>query len=303
MTETIWITGVAGFSGRHLLDYIRRLPESYRVVGLDRVERVSLDLDRYGVIDLNQPGCLDEMVREEPPNRVFHLAALIPPAPEAQMWKINVGGTINLLRSLASGGCKQARVLCTGSAAEYLANGSGVYDEQSPAGGESIHGRTKWAQTTVALAMGRDSGMPVLVVRPFNLVGPGLPPKLVAAELCRQFRDRNREKLELGNGAAERDFIDVRDAVRAYWMVAEKGLSGEIYNVCSGRPTKILEVVSVLRRLTGRDLEVSVDPGRLRRVDIDRVCGSTEKLRAATGWEPEIALDQSLRDMLEDLET
>ena len=303
MTETVWITGVAGFTGRHLVDYIRHLGDDYCVIGIDQTKRVDLDLDGYQTADLTQPGSLEALVREFPPDRVFHLAALIPPAPEARMWQVNVGGTINLLSSLVAAECQNVRVLSIGSAAEYLPNSSGVYDEGAPAGGESVHGRTKWAQTTVALAVYHDTGLPVMVVRPFNLVGPGLPPRLVASELCRQFVDERTKHLQLGNTAAVRDFVDVRDAVRAYWMVTEKGKAGEIYNVCCGQPTKILELVAILRRLTGRDLEVSVDPGRFRKTDIDQVCGIADKLQAVTGWTPEIMLEESLKDMLEELKT
>jgi GDP-4-dehydro-6-deoxy-D-mannose reductase len=172
--------------------------------------------------------------------------------------------------------------------------------ETSPDGGETVYGKTKWAQTSLARLLGWQLGIPVIIARPFNLLGPGLPPNWVAAEMCRQLVEK-KGKIHLGNLDSERDFIDVRDAVEAYWLLATRGEPGEIYNVSSGKPIRIRDLFSILTEIHSTPCTVEVDPGRLRKEDLFRVYGDNQKLKAATGWEPRILLKQSLQDMLAEL--
>jgi len=301
MTPSVLITGVAGFTGRHLVRFLRNLPEKVRIAGIDHTEQVlMMELDAFHIIDLNKTDVVAEIVRKENPSHVIHLAAVLPPASEANMWYTNVGGTISLLWGLASAGRKNVRVVSIGSAGEYLLSRDGLMSEDSPCGGETLNGRTKWAQTTIALSLGKQLKIPVMIVRPFNLIGPGLPRKFVAAELCAQFARRDDSVIKVGNTRSERDFVDVRDAVAAYWDVAEKGVPGDVYNVCSGKPTRIEELFSIFSELTEGSHKSSTDPSRMRNVDLDRVYGDGKKLRRATGWTPRISLRQSLTDMLEE---
>jgi GDP-4-dehydro-6-deoxy-D-mannose reductase len=158
------------------------------------------------------------------------------------------------------------------------------------------------AQEVCADQYRRGFGLNVVVARGFNAIGPGQAASFAfpgfAAQLARICRGAE-PVLRVGNLSAERDVTDVRDVARAYRLLAEVGASGTVYNICSGRPIVIRHALDLLVEVSGLDVRVEVDPERLRPVDTPRILGSNARLRAATGWEPEIPLRQSLADLYE----
>lgn len=295
----VWVTGAAGFSGRHVVRLLRGLESPPRVVGLDVGGQPpeGVDVDAYVRLDLTDPSGIRRLAEQARPTHVIHLAGLMPPAAEPEMWRANVGTTLALLLGLAEAGCT-ARLVSVGSAAEY-APGDGPIVESQALSPTSPYGRTKLAQTTLALALGARLGLPVCVARTFNLIGPGLPPALVAGALCRQIVDPDTREIRIGNTASQRDFVDVRDAVRAYWDIARLGAAGEVYNVATERATAVRSLVEQLLELAGRALPVISDPALLRSQEADCVVGSAGKLRALCSWQPAFTLRDSLAAMLE----
>lgn len=296
MKRTVWITGVAGFTGWHLVSFLRRLPEPLEIIGLDCRPVPNGQLDAFYVMDLTAPDALHKLARQHPPDRVFHLAGLLPPAPEAEMWRVNVGGTQRLLQVLGAANIKHLRILSIGSAAEYCTSSSKL-KETDPCGGKTPYGRTKWAQSVIALACGRQLGLDLIIARGFNLLGPGLPPTLVAGSLCAQLAGNGAETIKVGNLHPRRDFVDVRDAVKAYWLICDRGRPGQIYNVCSGRATSIQTLVQLFLKFTDKRVRIETDPTRSRRRDPDRVRGNNDRL-LRLGWKPSISLRRSVQDML-----
>jgi nucleoside-diphosphate-sugar epimerase len=269
MSETIWITGACGFTGGHLAAFLRQLPDPPRLVGLDVRRGGESPVHELHAIDLADPAAVQAIASRTPPRRVIHLAGLMPPASDGEMWHANVGGTAGLVEGLHRAGITP-RIVSVGSAAEYAPGAPSPLREDAPATGASSYGRTKLAQSLMCLHMARQFGFEAVVARPFNLIGPGL----------------------------SRDFVDVRDAVRAYWLLAAKdGLHG-VYNVCSGHATSVGRLVQLLLQLTGRPRRVDVDAGRVRPSDPLEVYGDATRLRDATGWHAEIPVEQSLSDML-----
>lgn len=299
MRPTLWITGVGGFTGRHLLSFFDGRSDRPVVVGLGVAPAGPRGVDAYFRLDLCDREAVAAAARERRPRWVIHLAGVLPPTDEAAMWRVNVGGTVGLLLGLRSAGCAGVRLLSVGSASEYAPVASSeARAETSPCGGASAYGDTKWVQTLVALE-GRSDEVEPVVARTFNLIGPGLSPRLVVGSLCAQFaRGESLNEVVVGNVESARDYVDVRDAAEAYWLLAVQGRPGEVYNVCSGRPVTVADVLRLLERLTGRTPRVRVDPERLRPSDPPIVYGTCTKLREATGWEPRFSLQQSLRDML-----
>jgi GDP-4-dehydro-6-deoxy-D-mannose reductase len=299
MKPILWITGAAGFSGRCLSAYLRSLPDPPRSVGLDVHENAALALDAFHAVDLADADAVARLAGVEPPRWVIHLAGLMPPAPEEAMWRANVGGTVGLLAGLRRADVHHARIVSIGSAAEYAPGLPSPIREDAPTGGGSAYGNTKAAQSLVTLQMAAQSGCSGVVARTFNLLGPGLSSHLVAGALVRQFvRAEAARPIRVGNTHTSRDFVDVRDAVRAYWLLAASEMANGIYNVCSGRSTSIGELLESLANVSGRAPAIESDPTLVRPSDPLEVIGDPCRLLQATGWRSEIPLQQSLRDMV-----
>ncbi len=198
MSQTVWITGVTGFTGKYLVRYLNSLPDALKIIGLSSSEHGCCHgINDYHQLDITDLNRIIDIARQEPPDIVFHLASVMPPTPEERMWSANVGGTVKLLRSLATG--TYARIVCIGSAAEYLHTSDGFILEDSPSGGETPYGRTKWAQTSLPLHLGIDLGMDISVVRPFNIIGPELSGNLVVGRICNQFSCPDTKEVRVGN--------------------------------------------------------------------------------------------------------
>jgi GDP-4-dehydro-6-deoxy-D-mannose reductase len=168
----------------------------------------------------------------------------------------------------------------------------------------NVYGATKAAQETLGLAYHRAGRVPVVVARAFNHIGPGQRESFVvpaiALQLARIAVGGAAPELRVGNLDARRDFPDVRDVVRAYRLLVAGGHAGQPINVASGKAVAIREVLDALVALSGLEVEVMVDPARLRRADLPVVCGSSALLRRLTGWRPRIRLSSTLNDVWED---
>jgi GDP-4-dehydro-6-deoxy-D-mannose reductase len=294
----IWITGAAGFTGRYFARFLREQPLDLELIGIDRVSEEPDDFDKWYALDLTHTDPLRQLAQTHPPTRVFHLAGAIPPADDVELWQSNVAATQILLQTIARQCRGQIRVVTIGSAAEYAPARHNLR-ESDPCGSESAYGRTKWAQTIIALACGREFGLDVMVARTFNLIGPGLSPHLVPGSLCSQFAGAG--PIRVGETRSIRDFIDIRDAVGAYWVIAEKGHAGNIYNVGTGRGTSIKKLLALFGRVAGsRTVEAVNAPAPS--ADYHRVVADISKLRRL-GWKPCLSLEQSVRDMLKQSRT
>lgn len=296
MGSTVWVTGAAGFTGRHLVSCLRRDQQDLTIVGLDLSPTSPSNLDSYVQLDLLDFDGVRRQLETSSPDFVFHLAGLLPPRTDAEMWQVNVGGTLNLIQAIGLSGGKPV-ILSIGSAAEYLPNKRGYMTETDPGPGLSGYGRVKWGQTRLALALGDEYALDVRVARPFNLVGPGLPGTLVASQFCEQFAEGNDLPVKVGNIESARDFIDIRDAVDAYWQIVRHGSRGEIYNVSSGVPTRIAELLDIFHELSGGRHDIVIDQARVKSVDADIVFGDCAKLQRVSDWQPKIPLRESLSDM------
>jgi GDP-4-dehydro-6-deoxy-D-mannose reductase len=297
MSDVVWVTGAAGFTGQHLIAFLRHTRPSLRIVGVDVREAPLSAVNAQHHVDLNDVASVRALAIAEPPRWVIHLAGLLPPSAEPEMWRANVGGSVGLLVGLGAADCQQTRVVSIGSAAEYALDATNPISEDARCGPASVYGKSKLAQSLTCLRLAADTGLGALVARTFNLIGPGLSTHLVAGSLTRQFASR-APCIQIGNTHTARDFIDVRDAVRAYWLLALDGHIGQIYNVSSQTPVRIADLLTILARLTGHAPYMETDPARLRPGDPPVVVGDSTKLRHATSWLPEIHLERSLREML-----
>lgn len=305
------VTGVTGFVGAHLVDFLLAERPDVEIHGVVRrgVERVSLpERVRKIEAEIEHPASVDAVFDVVRPDMVVHLAAQ---SSVHQSWldpggtlRTNLHGTLHLLESMR----KRAQApptLVVGSADEYgLAEAPPPLSEDCPLRPNSPYAVSKVAQGYLAFQYALSYRMPVVRTRTFPHTGPGRGENFAESSFAKQLAEiecgRRPPVLEVGNLDAVRDFTDVRDVVRAYWLLLEKGAGGEVYNVCSGRGIAIREIVERLIALARLRVEVRVDPARLRPSDVPALVGDSERLRRATGWEPRFAIERTLQDLLDD---
>jgi GDP-4-dehydro-6-deoxy-D-mannose reductase len=304
--SSCFITGIGGFLGSHLADFA--LAKGLAVSGILRRDsgniseiRPKVTLFRSDILDKAQ---IENAVQKVRPEVIFHLAAQSSPSgswtePE-RTFHANVLGTLNLLEAVRMAGLKPV-VVVAGSSAEY---GFSEPDEipireDKPLRPASPYGVSKMAASALALLYHRAFGVKVIVVRPFFVIGPRK-----VGDVCSNFargivavENREQTALRVGNLQTVRDFLDAEDAVRALWLLAERGTAGQAYNICSSVGHKIASVLEVFLRMSSRTITVERDSAILRPVDEPSVVGDNSRLRAL-GWTPQVGLDDSLSRIL-----
>ena len=290
------VTGGHGFVGRWLCAHLEAKGD----------EVVAPHADEVDVTDLP---AVRSFVAAARPEAVYHLAGV---ASVAESWKhpetaleVNAGGTLAVVEA-ARALENPPRVLVVSSAEVYGAVGPEAQpiSEDAPLRPVSPYAASKVAAEYVALQAFLGHGLPVVRVRPFNHVGPGQSPGFVVAALARRIAEAARngdDTLAVGNLTPRRDFTDVRDVVRAYRLLVLHGEAGEAYNVCSGRDVMVAELVDRLMALAGVSLKLEPDPTLVRPVDVPVLRGDASRLHGLTGWRPELALDATLADVLDDI--
>lgn len=303
--KRLLITGACGFSGRHLAARLRADGPCV-LLGTDLpTEPGTGNLDEYFSCDLTQPQAVADVVARARPDVVYHLAGRIGAAPAEEMHRVNVGGFLALveaLREFAQTVGRQVRVVTVGSAAELGAAGARQLPvlEEALCAPESPYGRSKWEVTRLALAEPPQSPLRMAVARPFNLVGPGLSAELSLGHFARQISAAARGALEgvrCGRLDTRRDYVDVRDAVDAYALLADRAPPG-VYNVCAGRSYLLEDLLRTMIDLTGCAIPILSDPSRSHPGDLLDIYGDRAKISREVGWEPTIPMRQSLTDLL-----
>ena len=300
----VLITGATGFAGGHLVE---SLAGSHRLVGWGRsTPRPEIArLIESQVVDLLDRDQVRHAIASLRPATIFHLAG----APQvAESWRDttkplagNVLATSHLLDAIRRARLT-CRVLVTGSAAVYAPSDRPIKEEDTLAPGNP-YALSKLAQEQLAMRAFSDDGLDVVMVRPFNHTGPRQPPAFVAPSMARQIALIEKGDVEpvirVGNLDARRDFTDVRDVVRAYASLAERGRSGEIYNVGSGVGRSIQSLLDALRSRARLEVRVEVDPERLRPAETSALVADTARLRDRTGWSPRISFESMLDSLLD----
>ncbi len=289
------VTGAAGFVGPHLSRALDACGDE--VVGLDQSNGPDLlDGDRW--VDTFQ---------QHTPDVVFHLAGWSDVSGSwqhpARTFQINALGTLSVLEAARQ--AKVSRVVLISSADVYgpVSPERQPITEIHPPQPRSPYGVSKQAAEALGLQYHRAHGLDVVIVRPFNHLGPGQGPQFAAPAFALQIAAAEADgggEIAHGDLSAKRDLTDVRDVVRAYRMLALSGEPGEIYNVCSGTAVAMADVLDMLMAQATVPIRRVLDPARLRPVELPVLQGSHAKLTEATGWEPEIPLASTLADVLAD---
>jgi len=309
----ILITGVTGFVGTWLARSLLEENGDAVVWGMarwdsDRSAVGSLPGLRLVSGDLTDGPSLLRVLQESRPDVVYHLAAASTVASSwstpARILEVNVVGQANLFEAIRALELSPVVVVpCSAEAYGRVDPSRCPLTEEEPFRPVSPYAVSKAAQDLMAYQLHASRGLPVIRMRPFNHTGPGRPDRFVASSFARQLAEMEAglrpPELHVGNLDAIRDFTDVRDVVRAYRLAAERCTPGGAYNVCSGRPVAVREILEILVSLSTVEPHVMVDPERMRPADIPELWGSAERLHRATGWAPSIPLERTLGDLLE----
>lgn len=302
---SVLVTGAAGFVGSHLIELLEQ--ESRQVVAWLRPGTEPLVAGHrviWHAVELHDREAVVEAIKAFAPAEIYHLAG-VPHVGDSwaqvhETFAGNVLGTHHLFDALRLARMTP-RVLITSSAFVYAPQNRAI-TEHDPLRPNSPYGTSKLAQEMVAKRAWEDAGIPALIARSFNHVGPRQSPSFVASSIARQIAEieagRRSPVLMMGNMESQRDMMDVRDTVGAYRAMMAAAKPGVPYNVCSGVPLRISELVELIRSKARVPVAIEQDPARLRPSDTPVVLGDRSQLTRDTGWAPHIPFEQTIDDLL-----
>jgi GDP-4-dehydro-6-deoxy-D-mannose reductase len=300
----VLVTGGNGFVGKHLL--VRLREAGHEVISSGRAAEGSVDL----AIDLADEASLRRALEASRPEAVVHLAAQAS-VPESlrdplATYEINVLGTARLFAAVQAVFARERpRVLVASTGEVYGARELADYPLRETLAPQPAtpYGASKVAAEAIASAAMRHSAIPTICTRAFNHIGAGQSDRFAVASFARQLAEiaiGGPSVLYVGNLTARRDFLDVRDVASAYVALLERGEPGETYNVCSGTPVSVQDVLRRLVMIARVPVEIREDPARMRPSEVPVYFGDNTKLRSTTGWAPEHSLAHALREVYED---
>ena len=307
------ITGISGFVAGHYLEYLARHVPDARVIGVDinPPELSFLGSSFKNNIEFHQNSLLDQasikdIIAGSPPDYIVHLASF---SSVAFSWKEpvpcfvnNTNIFLNVIDAVRKAGITP-RILSVGSSEEY-----GAVDkkniplkEDAPLNPASPYAVARVSQEMVSRIYSRGYGLPIICTRSFNHIGPRQREIFAVSSFAKQAAEAKkgiRNHILCGDIDIIRDFIDVRDAVRAYDILLQRGTAGEVYNVCSGQGHSLSEIIEMLKNIAGLDMTVLKDPSLIRPVDNPMIIGSCDKLKKEVSFSMSYDIKDSLADVL-----
>jgi GDP-4-dehydro-6-deoxy-D-mannose reductase len=301
------IIGAAGFVGYYLMNHL--VEDCDWSVAVTRLENEVIDcntVDQY-VLDILDKQAIVKLLKKVHPDCIFHLAAQ---SSVALSWRnpsltidVNIKGSINVLDAIRELDYNP-RVLLIGSGEEYghiLPNETPIIETNHTRPG-NVYAATKVCQNMLGKIYADAYNMDIIMVRAFNHIGPKQAPMFVVSDFCKQVAEIEKglkdPVIKVGNLSAKRDFTDVRDVVRAYSLLIQKGKAGETYNVGSGKAISIEEILKLILSCSTVSINIEVDPDKLRPVDVPIIEADIRKLHECTGWRRKIMLDETINDTL-----
>ncbi len=307
------ITGITGFAGSHMAELL--LDEGHQVYGTmrwrSRTENINhiedkLDLIEADLLDLNS---LEEAVFAAKPDYVFHLAAqsFVPASwtSPAVTLETNVTGSCNLFEAVRAAQVDPViQIACSSEEYGLVKPDEVPMNEDNPLRPMSPYAVSKVGLDFLGYQYFKSYDMKIVRTRGFNHTGPRRGDVFVVSTFAKQIAQIEAGKKEpvmkVGNLQAKRDFTDVRDMVKGYYLATQKGKPGEVYNIATGKSIKIKKMLDMLLEMsTVDDIKVEKDPKRMRPSDVPILEGDATKFKEATGWEPEVPFEKTLKDILQ----
>lgn len=310
----VLITGITGFAGSYLAEYLIS-KKKYSVAGTylfdDSLINVNKIKDKIDLlkIELSRKENVFKLVKDEAPSLIFHLAALTSPFDSfknpAETLMNNISLQINLLEAVREFNLFKTRILIVSSADIYglVKKENLPINEQTPLTPTSPYSVSKIAQDFLGLTYFLSYNLKIIRVRPFNHIGPRQSPQFVVSSFAKQIAEIEKGKrkpiLRVGNLEAKRDFTNVKDMVRAYKAIMEKGKFGDVYNIGSGTSYKISDILDKLVSMSSSKIKIEKEEGLLRPSDNPELVCDATKFVKLTGWKPEISIEETLKDTLD----
>ena len=301
------IIGAAGFVGGYLIRELKAAGWEVHATCLPN-EEIKEDCPVH-TLDILKKEDISPLLDDIKPDIVYHLAAQ---SSVSVSWKrpqltaeINVVGSINVLEAVRDAEKKDIRLILIGSGEEYgyIREGACPLSESEPLNPGNIYAATKACQDMLGKIYTRAYKMDIIMVRAFNHSGPAQSNIFVISDFCRQIAEIEKGMKEpvisVGNLSAKRDFTDVRDVVRAYRLLGEKGVSGNVYNVGRGKAVEIQYILDTALSYANQPIEVKRDPARMRASDIPLIEPDVSHINEDTGWRAEITMEQTIKDTLD----
>jgi len=302
------ITGIEGFVGSHLAELLIRkgvevggIIYEKNAINIPHIQKQIVPFHS----DIRDGKKLKRVIKGFKPDQIYHLAAMSSVRDSLESprvcFDINVMGTIALLEAVRASDYNP-RLLLVGSGEEYGPSRSVPLTEDSPLNPITPYALSKACMEMAGMMYYRAFSLPIIRVRSFNHTGPRQSTLGVCSDFARQIGEieagKRKPLLMVGNISAKRDFSDVRDIVRGYWLAMKKGKPGEIYNLCSGKAYSIKDILKILLSMSTKKITVRVRKERLRPLDIPILQGSYARAKKELGWTPTIPLQQTLGDLL-----
>lgn len=298
------ITGVNGFVGEYLSVYLR--DKGIEIYGTDIIDKGTSE-HMFIKADLLDEKSTANMLSDVKPDYIFHLAGQsnvgLSWKDPALTMRVNITGTVNLMDAVRKA-APEVKMLIIGSADQYgiVSPEMCPLKEDMPINPQSPYALSKALQEQAAQFYIKHFGLNIVLVRAFNHIGPGQKLGFVIPDFASRIariEHGKLDKLEVGNLSASRDFSDVRDIVRGYYLLMVKGRSGEVYNIGSGKPLKISDVLNLMLSFSKTNIQVSQDLSIMRPTDVPIIYGDCTKIRNDVGYVPEFHLEDTLQEVLD----
>ncbi len=306
------ITGITGFAGSHLAEYLLSLKD-VEVFGIFRwrsrtenIENIRLNIKLFEC-DSKDAISIREVIKKIKPDRIYHLAAqsYVPMSwvAPAETLSNNIISEVNLIEAVKAE-VSDCRIQIAGSSEEYglVYSNEIPIKESNPLRPLSPYGVSKVTQDLLGYQYHKSYNMNIVRTRAFNHTGPRRGDVFATSNFAKQIAEIEKGKRDsiiyVGNLEAVRDFTDVRDVAIAYYLSLEKGEMGEVYNICSGKGYKIKDMLNLLLSLTKHKIEIKPDPKRMRPSDVELLVGDSAKFQQKTGWKPTIPFEKTMNDLL-----
>lgn len=297
------ITGANGFVGGHLVDLL--LKNGFELFGLDRSKSDIKWVKSFNA-DITDEKEVSRVIKECVPDYIFHLAAissvkLCSENPELAR-KVNVTGTESIIRACAKNGINPT-ILVTSSAYVYGVPQHTPIDENHPTNPIDPYGKSKLEQENISLKLFEETGIKVIISRSFNHIGSNQGTGFACSDFAKQIAEIekgiSKPEIHVGNLNPKRDFSDVRDIVKAYLLLLQKGKPGEVYNIGSGKSYSMRHILDVMLSKSTAKIKIVEDKDKFRKAEIPILEANNKKFTDLTGWKPEFSIEQSLSDVLD----